>query len=228
MSMDFPVLSPHKRESLNQATQMYYEQLKTSNDAIDYLKGRGIDGEAARSFKLGFVQEPAENHDQMVGMLSIPYITPSGVVAVRFRRLEGEGNKYHQEAGFISPLFNVRDLHRPEPYVAICEGEFDTLVMSALCGVPAVGMAGTGQWSKRGRFYKRLLLDYDKVFVVMDPDKAGRETATAILKVVSNAVNINLPFDVNDTFLTNGRDSILKAMGLWESSEMQRSVSTAA
>lgn len=226
--MDFPVLSPQKRESLNQATQMYYEQLKGSNEAIDYLKGRGIDGETARSFKLGFVQTPAENHDQMAGMLSIPYITPTGVVAIRFRRLGGDGNKYHQEAGAVSPLFNVRDLHKSAPHVAVVEGEFDALVMSALVGVPAVGLAGTGQWAKRGKFYRRLLQDYDKVFVVMDPDKAGRETATAIMKAVSNAVNINLPFDVNDTFLTNGKDFILKAMGLWESSEMQPSVSTAA
>lgn len=218
--MEFPTLTPQKREALEQATRTYYEQLKQSNEAIDYLKGRGIDGATAKVFRLGFVADPEDNHDQMVGMLAIPFITPTGVAAIRFRRISGEGNKFHQEAGCLSPLFNVRDLHRPEPYIAFCEGEPDTIVMSGLVGVPAIGLAGTGQWKLRGRFYKRLLMDYDKVFVVMDPDKAGRETATAIMKSVPNAVNIILPFDINDTYLAHGRDYILKELGLWQSSEM--------
>lgn len=152
----------------------------------------------------------------MVGMLSIPYITPTGVVAIRFRRIEGEGPKYHQETGSVSPLYNVRDFHRPEPHIAVCEGEFDGGILSALVGVPAVALPGTGQWAKNGKFYRRLFMDYDKVYVIMDPDDAGQKTALQIMKQVPNAVNIILPFDVNDTFLAHGKDFILKELGLWQ------------
>lgn len=221
MNLDFPQLSPMKREMLNRATQAYYEALKTSEIAQEHLKERGITGEVAQHFRLGYVSEPLENHDQMQGMLSIPFITPVGTVAIRFRRLSGDGHKYHQEAGTLSPLFNVRDLHRPEPYLVLCEGELDAVVMSGLVGLPCVALAGTGAWQSRGKFFRRLLLDYDRVFVVMDPDAAGQKVVPDILKRVPNAINIVLPAgDVNETFLALGREGILKEMGLWESFEM--------
>lgn len=233
--MEFPRVSPSRRDFLNRATETYYEALKTSTVAQEYLKGRGITGDAAKHHRLGFVSEPLENHDEMVGMLCIPFITPTGVSALRFRRISGSGNKYHQEGATFTPLFNVRDLHRPEPYIALCEGEFDGLVMSSLVGVPAVSLAGLGQWAKHGKIYRRLFLDYAKVFVVMDTDDKGegQKTATSICRVLDNTVNIKLPFDVNDTFLAHGKDFILKELGLWEeqqgeSSGTQPSVSLAA
>lgn len=39
---------------LKQASAFYQQELKTSKVAIDYLKGRGISGEVARDFNLGF------------------------------------------------------------------------------------------------------------------------------------------------------------------------------
>lgn len=233
--MEFPRVSPARRDFLNRATQTYYESLKTSTVAQDYLRKRGITGEAAQHHRLGFVSEPLENHDEMVGMLCIPFITPTGVSALRFRRISGSGNKYHQEGATFTPLFNVRDLHRPEPYIAICEGELDGVVMSSLVGVPAVSLAGLGQWAKHGKIYRRLFLDYARVFVVMDTDDKGegQKTAASICRVLDNTVNIKLPFDVNDTFLAHGKDFILKELGLWQeqqekSSETQPSVSLAA
>lgn len=229
MNLDFPTLSPLKREALNKTTETYYQQLKESPIGIEYLKTRGITGDVAQRFRLGFVQEPMAGHDKMQGMLSIPYVTPLGTVAVRFRRLHGDGGKYHQEAGSRSPLYNVRDLHRPEAYLAVCEGELDAVVMSGLCGVPAVAIAGTGQWQKQGRFYRRLLADYDRVLIVMDPDQKGQEIVPDILKKVPNAVNYVLPADVNDTYLEHGKEFLLKELDLWdESSETQPSVSIAA
>lgn len=214
--MEFPNLTPQRREILNTATQTYYEQLKNSSEAIEYLKGRGFDGGACKKLRFGFVGEPLENHKQMAGMLSIPFVTPTGTVAIRFRRIAGDGNKYHQETGSVSPLYNVRDFHRPEPYIAICEGEFDGGVLSGLVEVPAIGLPGVGQWSKNGKIYRRLFQDYDKVFVIMDPDDSGQKVAVQIVKSIPNAVNIVLPFDVNDTFLAYGKEYILKELGLWQ------------
>lgn len=217
--MDFPHVTPQRLEFLERATATYSTALKDAPEAVEFLKGRGIDGSTAQRFRLGYVASPLENHDQMQGMLSIPYVTPTGVTAIRFRRISGNGNKYHQESGSFSPLFNVRDLHRSEPYLAICEGELDAVIMSGMVGVPAVAIPGTGQWGKRGRFYSRLLQDYDKVFVVMDPDKAGQDLVPNIMKYVANPVNIVLPLDVNDTFIREGAEFIRRELGLWQGSE---------
>lgn len=165
----------------------------------------------------------------MQGMLSIPYITPTGTVAIRFRRLQGDGGKYHQETGSLSPMFNVRDLHRSEPFLVLCEGELDAVVMSGLCGVPAVGLPGTGNWTQRGKFYRRLFVDYDRVYVVMDPDGPGQKIVPDILRKVPNAINILLSGgDVNETYLAGGKEAVLKELELWQSSETQSSVLIAA
>lgn len=219
--MDFPQLTATRREFLERATAAYHaalmdkEDLELGHPGRKYLWERGFTPEAIRYFRLGYVAEPLEGHDWFAGRLAIPYITPSGVSAIRFRRIDGtEERKYDQELGSLVPLFNVRDLHRPESYVAICEGELDTITMSALCGVPAVGLGGVEQWSSKGDIYRRLFEDYQKVFVVMDPDDAGQKIARAIVRVLSDPTNVVLNADVNDTYLLQGPEHIRKALGL--------------
>lgn len=210
--MEFPSLSSSRRRFLTRATNSYYDQLAGS-PAAEYLQNRGIPGNGAKHYQLGYVGEPLEGHEIFQGHISIPYIAPAGVVAMRFRTL-GEGPKYNQEHGTLSPLFNVRDLHRPDPHIAICEGEFDTMVMSGLCGVPAVGVPGVSHWEKNVDVWRRLFEDYERVYVVMDPDKAGQAAAKLIMRVVQDPMNIILPADVNDTYLTFGSEFIRNKMGL--------------
>jgi hypothetical protein len=95
-------------------------------------------------------------------------------------------------------------------------------------GVPAFAVAGLGQWVKNGKFYKRILQDYETVFVCMDTDDKGegQKTAGQILRTLPNTVNIQLPFDVNDTFLQFGREYILKELGLWEEHQQEESSET--
>lgn len=168
----------------------------------------------AARFQLGFVAEPVEGHDRFAGRLAIPYITPSGVVGMRFRRLDGEDPKYDSEAGQRTALYNVNDLHRSEPWIALCEGELDTIVMSGIVGVPAVGVPGVQHWSKKGGIWSRLFQDYDQVFVLTDPDKAGLKAQQEICKRIENAIPVDLPADVNDTVLQNGPEWVLEKMGL--------------
>ena len=55
--------------------------------AQGYLESRGIPLEVARLAQLGVVAEPDTGHEQYTGRLSIPYITKTGVVDLRFRSL---------------------------------------------------------------------------------------------------------------------------------------------
>ncbi|HEY1772145.1 MAG TPA: DNA primase [Gammaproteobacteria bacterium] len=54
-------------EALDKATTYYREQLKQSQPAIDYLKGRGLTGEIAKEFGMGFVPAGWNNVLRAVG-----------------------------------------------------------------------------------------------------------------------------------------------------------------
>jgi DNA primase len=54
-------------EALDKAANYYREQLKQSQPAIDYLKGRGLTGEVAKEFGLGFVPAGWDNVLKAVG-----------------------------------------------------------------------------------------------------------------------------------------------------------------
>jgi len=209
--VEFPKLSSTRRQFLQTATDGYYEALKGS-PAVDYLLARGITGEVAQRFRLGYVADPLEGHERFKGRLAIPYLTPSGVSGIRFRTIDGSEPKYDQESGVGTPLYNVRDLHRSEPWIAVCEGELDTVVMSGLVGVPAVGIPGVSHWGKS--VWDRLLQDYEQVFICVDPDEAGGKIVPDIARRVENPVVIDLPGDVNDTYLSHGADWIRDQMGL--------------
>lgn len=212
---ELPRLSGQRRAQLATATERYAAAL-VGSAAEEYLTGRGISAQVAAKFKLGCVTEPVEGHDRFVGRLAIPYLTPSGVVGMRFRVIDPDSDapKYDSKTGQRTALFNVNDLHRSEPWIAVCEGELDTIVMSGIVGVPAVGIPGVEHWNKKGGIWRRLLQDYDQVFVLTDPDAAGQKAQKAMLAQIENAVPVDLPADVNDTVLLNGPDWVLEKMGL--------------
>ena len=209
--MDFPRLSTEQRNSLEKTTSKYHTALDGS-PAISYLEKRGIPIDVANGFRLGYVSEPEVGHEQVEGRLAIPYLTPTGVVDIRFRAIGKDEPKYLGLGGTRVHLFNARALHEPEPYVAICEGALDAVVLSGLCGVPAVAIAGVSNWKSHFRY---CFVDYEIVFVLMDPDEPGREAARKVRSELSGGTIISLNGgDVNETYLKHGRDYIRKALGL--------------
>src|SRR5690348_16124369 len=162
-------LSESQRESLQMAADRYAGSI--DQRLASYLLARGIDKDAATGHHLGLVADPIVGHEAYEGMLSIPYVTPAGVVAIKFRCAELHSckdfghQKYLAPAGQKPRLYNVLDLFTPQPYIAICEGELDTVVMSSRIGVPAVGVAGGLAWQAH---HPRRFADFDRVLVVMD------------------------------------------------------------
>lgn len=215
--MDFPRLSGQRRTQLAQATERYAASLVGSS-AEEYLEGRGIPVQVAERFQLGYVLDPLEGHDRFRGRLAIPYLTPSGPVGMRFRSLEsdpeGKSPKYDSEEGTRTALYNVLDLHRSEPWIAICEGELDALVMSGVVGVPAVGIPGVEHWMKKGSIWSRLFQDYSNVFVCVDGDAAGKKIVREIARRVENPVVLNIHGDVNEMVQAEGSQAVLDLMGL--------------
>jgi DNA primase len=198
-----------QKELLGKAMKVYAENIY---QAEDYLAGRGITKEVARLARLGVVVEPEPGHEAYAGRLSIPYITKSGVVDIRFRSLNPAVEpKYMGMTGAETKMYNVLDVERAGEFIGVCEGELDTITMSACIGIPCVGVPGSNSWKKH---YTRLLADFERIYVFADGDQPGKEFATSLARELPVTI-IQLPDgqDVNSMFVQEGAEYIYKKMG---------------
>lgn len=199
-----------QKELLGQATQKYAANIY---QAEAYLKSRGITMEVARLARLGVVAEPEVGHEAFTGRLSIPYITKSGVVDIRFRSLNPAVEpKYMGMTGSDTRMYNVLDIEKAGDYIGICEGEIDTLTMSSLVGIPCVGVPGANSWK---RHYTRLLADFERVYVFADGDQPGKEFATSLARELPITI-IQLPDgqDVNSMYVQEGSSYFHQKVGV--------------
>ena len=215
-----PKLEPSIKALLTQAAAEYHAALVNS-PAHSYLEARGISIEQAAVHQLGYVtgENQAPAHGGYVGMLSIPYITVTGVTAFKFRKLHSDGSsKYLAPAGERLGIYNVTSLLHYHDYVAICEGELDTVAV-AQAGIPAVGIPGVGGWKQH---YSRLFDGIPRIFVIADNDTSkpdsnpGQEFARKVCEELPSALNIVLPagMDANSYLLEKGETELFALLGI--------------
>ena len=206
-------LSSSQRESLASATATYQAALAGS-PAETYLAGRGIALEVAGTFRLGYVAEPDVGHEQYQWRMSIPYVTPAGVIDIRFRTVGDDGGpKYMSRTGSTGHLYNVGAFSIDSPIIAITEGELDCLVTQGIANIPSIGVPGANAWKP---FYHRAFQDYDRVILLCDGDAPGREWGKRIAAEIDSALAISMPdgMDVNDFVLLHGATGLRKRAGL--------------
>lgn len=204
------------RELLNEATDRYGARIDM---LADYLKGRGITRTAARAAKLGYVDSPLPGHEPYQGRLSIPYLTESGTVDMKFRCVEDHDCKGYGHGKYLclpasdSRMYHVTSALTADSYIAVTEGELDAVILNHLCEIPAVGIPGASSWK---RHYARVLEDFDRVYVLGDGDKAGTEFARSVSKQIDAGIPIILPegMDVNDVYLDGGPAALMNLMGV--------------
>ncbi len=192
--------SQSQKDLLRKATTKYAGNIF---QAQDYLASRGIPIEAARLAQLGVVAEPEIGHEQYAGRLSIPYITKTGVVDLRFRSLNPAVEpKYMGLTGAETKMYNVLDIDRAGDFIGVCEGELDTITMSSCIGIPCIGVPGANSWKKH---YTRLLADFERVFIFADGDQPGTEFARSLARELPVTI-VQLPEgeDVNSMYVSNG------------------------
>ena len=207
-----------QQKSLLQAVTRYSAGLNEAT--ARYLAGRGVSKEVAQEFSLGTVIEPANGHEQFVGWLCIPYITALGIcVSVKFRRLDDGKPKYGQPIGQKTHIFNVADTAIDSPYIAICEGELDALILSGMCDIPAVGIPGVTAWKP---YFTKLFAGFDAVYVIGDNDvkedgtNPGAEFSKRVAAEVQNSQIVQLPpgMDINEFYLAHGKQSVRDLLGV--------------
>lgn len=211
--------SEHTRFLL-EAANRYADRIDEAT--LNYLSARGISEEVAGLYSLGTVVDALPGHENHTGWLSIPYITALGkCVGFKFRRLDDNKPKYGSPLGQVSHLYNVADITKRSARIVVCEGELDTIVVSGVLGLPAVGCPGVAAWKQH---YPRLLNGYDMVYIAGDNDikedgtNPGQEFARRVASEVMNATIVSLPAgsDISDYYLQNGYDETRKLFGINE------------
>lgn len=205
--MAFKTLSKSQRDTLEQAQKAYSANLDA---ALPYLAKRGITPEHARRAGLGVVDGSIPAHESRKGRLSIPYMTPSGVVNMNFRCIQDHDcssipghRKYLVLEGAPSNLYFVEAYHYADLYICLAEGELDALSAN-ICGIPTLGVPGATKWLPH---WTDVLEDFPYVFVFEDGDAAGENFGKLVRKYRSDAVGIRMPDgqDVNSMYVNHGR-----------------------
>jgi len=210
--------SSEQMKSLLVAANRYAQAI--TPETLKYLEGRGISEEVAALYSLGTVSDPIPGHEHHIGWLSIPYITALGLcVGFKFRRLDEGKPKYGSPLGQKSHLYNVADVCKLSSRIVVCEGELDTVIVSGVLGMPAVGVPGVAAWKDH---FSKLLGGYDVVYIVGDNDvkedgtNPGAEFSRRVAGEVINGTIVQLPpnMDITDYYLANGADATKQLLGV--------------
>jgi hypothetical protein len=159
-------------------------------------------------------------HERFTGWVSLPYVTPAGVVAMKFRcasdhDCKAEGcQRYDAPAGQKAKLYGAGDLVNGGDVAAVVEGELKAVAVKQGLGIPAVATSA-GQWLEH---WPRTLADYDRVLVIADNDDAGLKHAKdKVLKSLPQGRLVVPPSEfpkIDDWLLAVGADAVREAIGL--------------
>lgn len=217
--MTFQLPSGSQKKEAGLAAAAYHAALfePQGESALAYLTARGLTTHTIKQFQLGVVHEPFTGHGHVRGWISIPYLRPSGVISIRFRRFpDGEGAKYMQGKGSSIYLFNTNALFNAGHHLFTAEGEFDCMI-AAQCGLPTVGIAGALNWKPH---FRSVLDGFSSITVLTDNDDqgAGETLAEKIAEDMDNhGVRVlKMPdgHDVNSAFLEHGAGWLREYAGL--------------
>lgn len=205
------VPSEGTKKLLEKATAEYQSQLYGSPGEA-YLKARGITKEAADSFRIGFVSEALPEDRHLRDRISIPYLTATGIVGIKYRAVGDNPDKYKSNVGFEAKrIYNPMALTSESRKVYLCEGEIDCITLVQI-GVPAVAVPGVKSWDRRAAraFRSR------RVVIAADGDDVGQglEFAKAVASDIDDCGYVLLDGDdVNSLFLRVGAVKLKETLG---------------
>jgi hypothetical protein len=157
-----------------------------SQPALGWLLARGLTPDTLRRWQIGFVPRARREiwDDEVQALyvprgITIPGFTEHGLAYLKVRRLAG-ARKYTQVRGSVPGLYLAETL-RDASVVAICEGEFDALLLWQQLHAPddlhRVGVVTPGSQSPLPRSKWRALLEGKRVWLLFDQDEAGQRGA---------------------------------------------------
>jgi hypothetical protein len=212
-----------REKYLERASKTYHAQfLAAENRASSaviagkkYLTEHGIGTRAiAEKYRLGVVIDPLAGDDSFTGWLAIPFLSPNGVKAIRFRNLTPDAHpKYMQHPGQPVRLFNTVAIFTAGDTIGIAEGEIDAIAATERLGMPTLGVPGAEMWSAHKNVWTSLFKNYPHVLILRDGDKAGKDLADAIgdsLKLRARAIHMPSGEDVSSMVAAGRAEELIK------------------
>lgn len=210
--------SPEQKLSLAERLSRYES---ASPKLLPYLTGRGL-GAARERFRLGYVEPEADTPRTYWHRMAIPYLTPTGVVQIRYRCLldhHGKGQdagpcpKFLGDKGTEVTLYNAAATLDARGPIFLCEGEPDTWAVTTIAGRPAVGVPGAQAWRKHP-YWARCFVGH-RLILPADGDAAGDELAATVAADLPEVHVVRMP-DGDDagSVLQRDPDEFLARCGL--------------
>jgi DNA primase len=194
--------------ALRQVLDYYHERLRTNQipPALDYLKKRGITGEAMEAFKLGFVDRtlglrlPQKNrkegaeirerltrmgifrdtgHEHLRGRIVFPVVAEDGGIGTVYGRAIDDGGKHDRHLFLPGPqrgIFNASALRSSE--IILCEGIIDALTFWC-AGFRNVTTGYSAKTLPEELLDALLAAKMQRVFIAFDRDDAGDKASIA-------------------------------------------------
>lgn len=215
-------LGSDARASLEEASIQYANALLDQPESLAYLDSRGIVLEPElegldNEFRLGVVHEALmPEHEHYVGWITIPYLVPyGGTVGMKFRcppHLPHK-SKYMTHPGSGQRLYGVNAFQVNSDYIAVTEGELDTVVMTMQCGIPSVAVPGVNGWRDEWVF---CFEGYQNVLVFGDGDEPGRQFAEHMAYAIPAGRAVPMPegYDVSSYVIEFGPDALIERSGV--------------
>ena len=164
----------------------YQEQLKKNQRPVQYLKNRGLSGEVAKRFSLGYAPDEWQNFtdvDRFRDRIMFPIRSLKGQIIGFGGRVIDKGDpKYlnspetvlFKKGQTLYGLFEARKFIREKGFVLVCEGYMDVVALAQMGFPNAVATLGT---ACTDHHIQLLLRHTDRIVFSFDGDSAGRKAA---------------------------------------------------
>ena len=204
---------------LAKAARVYHSQLEVAlresnaNPVVSYLSSHGLPyphpqtERVIREYQLGLVTEAVNENDQrFTGMMAIPYLSPNGPKAIRFRNMRDTGSKIAQRTGQAARLYNTNACLVADDFIGIAEGEIDALVATERMRVPTVGIPGVETWVSNRAVWSTIFKNFTHVYVFTDGDKINEQTGNRPGEELGKAIQEDLGFRAKIIASPEGED----------------------
>jgi len=181
-----------------------------------FLQDRGFTDVDNLFSTYGLREIEAENATNGEVDLCLPYEHFTGLLTTKRRvinhKLYGSSKTKFIAAGNQLCLFGWQTISDNDREVVICEGEFDQMVLSQECGIPALSIptgAAGGTWLD---FEYDNLARFENVFICYDPDAAGQKGAKELAQKIGQRARIMKLHDgdPNDLLKKHGKAGCVK------------------
>jgi DNA primase len=170
---------------LGRADALYRQALRDSQTAIDYLKGRGIDGQTAARFGMGYAPDAWDSVLKALGSspARIERLRDAGLVIKneqgRPKYLNSPETPVFHKGQALYGLYEARQTQGQPERVLVVEGYLDVASLAQHGIEPVVATLGTATTAEHIR---RLTRVADRVVFCFDGDRAGRAAAWRALE----------------------------------------------